>query len=100
MGTVESLLQKTIENVPKTLAKIHVQKITNSILKTPRVFPSLIMLNYALWGGSHASGASFLHNFANFFAKLRQNCKIRAPKKGKIENRLSPTHALGVPRGA
>ena len=33
-------------------------------------------LNHGLWGGSHASGASFLHNFTNFFAKLRQNSKL------------------------
>ena len=62
------------ENTVKLQSKDHKNgKIENSLTKTPRVFPSLIMLNYALWGASHASGASFLHNFAIFFAKLRQN---------------------------
>ena len=52
-------------------------------------------LNYALWGGSHASGASFLHNSAIFFVKLCQNCKIRAPKRENrrfVSNRLISTN--------
>ena len=73
-------------------------KNENSILKTPRVFPSLIMLNYALWGGSHASGASFLHNFAVFLAKLRPNCKIRAliseNRTALLEDLQQAHHAL------
>ena len=90
--------QHTNTNLIKHCVSIEItQKYTKFIFKKilqkskiawvrPMHLGGLGGLNCALWGGSHASGASFLHNFANLFAKLRQICKIRVPKKRKELN--------------